>query len=267
MGETGDVATMLVFEPQMDVKAVRTCMRRYSMAQHGHPLFNSPCVNKLTMYVMPAYEALFRILTTFDHELLGTATEKDLVYAFKCAGVQPPRARRMQVLMETFAAPPAEGLASTQAPMIHYEALMRAISPSRAELWLERQEMQVDSDNEHYDEDLDAILSSISASVFPNYLKLIKCFRAQDVDRTGSIGQQQLIEACKACGMSIDYEITIFDAQWAIHYFHSDFDKELVYELLLALIVVVCDRKLPFANDMSQRPHRLSLTTIPLLTE
>ena len=240
-----DLATLLVFEPKVQHEQIVKSLRLYSVAITGHPLFDSPAIMKLTNHMISTIQALSRFIQLPDKDFRNTITETDLLYALRCARVKSVTPSRIATLLEEFAGAPIPGLKTTQKPRMNYGPFLRAISPSAAELWLEKNEIGIDAASTEYDQDIEAVMVAVSVDVFKPYSALRKAIMARDTEKSGVLMPQELVDATSECGFT---EFDMMDAEFALRFFHSEVDCKLDWELFLGVLAVAIDRSNPMAD-------------------
>merc|ERR1712216_695964 len=107
-----------------------------------------------------------RLLCNTDLDLLDTITETDLKYVMKCTPGSRLNSTRYSTVMAAFRGEMAPGLKAVQMPRMNYGPFIRALSPTMADLWVEKMEIGIDAWDSIYDGDIEAVISGLSASLY-----------------------------------------------------------------------------------------------------
>lgn len=219
-------------------------LRRYSISNIGHPYFTAPAVLKLLKGMNTTMVQLSRFIHICDEQLTNTITEADLNYSLKCTKIRSSK-RRVSTVLRSFPSIGLPGLKAAQKPRMNYGPFLRAICPTAAELYLEKQDMGIDASSPEYDTDMEAILVAFSADVFRLYVQLVQAILARDTNRSGLLTPDELRHACVEVGF---HEFSQEDALFVLRYFHSEMDGKLDWELFMAVVAAAIDRSGPMAE-------------------
>jgi len=251
--EPSDLMPYLIFNPSIKgsgVQEVRLRIHRYSIGVMAHPIFDSDTVQKLVRDIMPPMKRLGRLLCNADPDLLDTITEADLKYVMKCTPGSRLNSTRYTTVMAAFRGELAPGLRAVQTPRIYYGPFIRALSPTMADLWVEKLEMGIDAWDPIYDGDIEAVMSGLSAALYGPYTALRQQIVAQDVAYEGAITSEQLYTAAQAAGFT---DFLKEDADWAKRYFSSETQGKLNWELFMAVVASAIDGEAPLHDRLG--PH------------